>query len=110
MLIFLLLIFLFVCFLFSLCSHASSSLLFSHPGYFGKVGMRTFHYTDNRHFCPTVNVEALWNLLPKDAQEQAEKDKSKAPVLDVTAAVCCLFIHLFLLMDWFCVFLVLFGC
>merc|ERR1711862_281026 len=57
-----------------------------HPGYFGKVGMRTFHYTDNRHFCPTVNVEALWNLLPKDAQEQAKKDKSKAPVLDVTAA------------------------
>lgn len=80
-------------FVFSLCSHASSSILFSHPGYFGKVGMRTFHYTDNRHYCPTVNVEALWNLLPKDAQEQAEKDKSKAPVLDVTAAVCCLFIH-----------------
>lgn len=55
-----------------------------HPGYFGKVGMRTFHYTDNRGFCPTINVHSLWALLPKTAQEQAAKDKTVAPVLDVT--------------------------
>jgi large subunit ribosomal protein L27Ae len=59
----------------------------SHPGYFGKVGNRTFHYTDNRNYCPTVNVEGLWGLLSADVQAKAVKDSSKAPVLDVTAAV-----------------------
>jgi large subunit ribosomal protein L27Ae len=55
-----------------------------HPGYFGKVGMRTFHHTDNRHYCPSININSLWNLLPKDAQAKAVADKKLAPVLDVT--------------------------
>lgn len=28
-----------------------------HPGYFGKVGMRHFHKTDQKYFCPTVNLD-----------------------------------------------------
>lgn len=28
-----------------------------HPGYFGKVGMRHFHKTDQKYFCPTMNID-----------------------------------------------------
>eukprot|EP00795_Rhopilema_esculentum_P011659 gene11659-21907_t len=33
-----------------------------HPGYFGKVGMRYFHKTNNKYHCPTVNLDKLWSL------------------------------------------------
>ena len=32
----------------------------SHPGYFGKVGMRYFHKTLNKFYCPTLNLDSLW--------------------------------------------------
>ena len=54
-----------------------------HPGYFGKVGMRTFHLLRNRKHCPTVNVDKLWSLLPDGTIEQAAGMKDKAPVLDL---------------------------
>merc|ERR1712121_586159 len=41
-----------------------------HPGYFGKVGMRYFHKTMNKFFCPTVNLSKLWSLVPEDAREK----------------------------------------
>lgn len=28
-----------------------------HPGFFGKVGMRYFHKTQNKFFCPTLNLD-----------------------------------------------------
>ena len=56
----------------------------SHPGYFGKVGMRHFHLKRNVKYCPIMNVDHLWNLLPAEVQEQALKDKSKVPVIDLT--------------------------
>ena len=55
-----------------------------HPGYFGKVGMRTFHKVAQHSFCPTVNVAELWSMLPAEAQKQASEQKDKAPVVDVT--------------------------
>ena len=55
-----------------------------HPGYFGKVGMRTFHYQANRSFEPLVNVDALWSLLPAEAQAKADAGKDGLPVVDVT--------------------------
>ncbi|KAJ1445489.1 ribosomal protein L27a [Pelagophyceae sp. CCMP2097] len=57
-----------------------------HPGYFGKVGMRHFHQLKNRTFCPIVNLEMLWPLLPEGtlAAAEASKANGKAPVLDVT--------------------------
>jgi large subunit ribosomal protein L27Ae len=55
-----------------------------HPGYFGKVGMRTFNLTANRSHCPTINVHSLWALLPADAQARAAQNKKEAPVIDVT--------------------------
>uniref|UniRef100_A0A1I7UJ02 Large ribosomal subunit protein uL15 n=1 Tax=Caenorhabditis tropicalis TaxID=1561998 RepID=A0A1I7UJ02_9PELO len=53
-----------------------------HPGYFGKVGMRVFHLNKNHHYCPTVNVERLWSLVPQEVREKATGDK--APVIDCT--------------------------
>ena len=55
-----------------------------HPGYFGKVGMRYFHKKGNLAFCPSLNLDKIWTLLPEEAKATYAKDKSKAPVIDVT--------------------------
>ena len=52
----------------------------SHPGYFGKVGMRYFHKQKNKYFCPTINVEKLWTLVSTEARESSTK--AKACVID----------------------------
>ena len=53
-----------------------------HPGFFGKVGMRYFHKLRNKFYCPIVNVDKLWSLLPNDVKDKASNDS--APVIDVT--------------------------
>ena len=61
---------------------------YSHPGYFGKVGMRYFHKTQQQYACPSVNVEKLWTLVPAGAVAEAQ-EKAKggtAAVIDVTEA------------------------
>eukprot|EP01038_Epipyxis_sp_PR26KG_P004411 gene4411-6238_t len=56
-----------------------------HPGYFGKVGMRRFHLKRNLSFCPTINIDRLWSLMPEGVYEKAKSGTSElAPVLDVT--------------------------
>lgn len=64
-------------------------LLYSHPGYFGKVGMRHFHLTRNKYYCPVINVEKLWSLVPEKVQTLAEKnqEEGKFPVLDLVRHV-----------------------
>ncbi len=72
----------------------------SHPGYFGKVGMRHFHYTANKYHCPSLNVERIWHVVGKETLAAAQKaPKGKAPLIDVTQLVrpppralfvCCL--------------------
>merc|ERR1712137_829295 len=58
-----------------------------HPGYFGKVGMRYFHKTQNKFYCPIVNVDQLWTLVSEQTRQNAEKKASdKVPVIDVTRA------------------------
>jgi large subunit ribosomal protein L27Ae len=52
-----------------------------HPGYFGKVGMRHFHLTRQAAWCPTVNVDKLWSLVP-----EAERNGSAAPVINTLDA------------------------
>ncbi|KAL8118390.1 large ribosomal subunit protein uL15x-like [Apium graveolens] len=52
-----------------------------HPGYFGKVGMRYFHKLRNKFYCPIVNVDKLWSMVPQDVKESAG---DKTPVLDVS--------------------------
>ncbi|VDK55754.1 unnamed protein product [Cylicostephanus goldi] len=55
-----------------------------HPGLFGKVGMRVFHLNKNQYYCPTVNVDRLWSLVPEPIKQQASPDK--APVIDCVKA------------------------
>jgi large subunit ribosomal protein L27Ae len=55
-----------------------------HPGYFGKLGMRVFHYKKNIHFRPTINLDKLWTLVPKDVKEQALAKKDQSLLIDVT--------------------------
>eukprot|EP00961_Rhodomonas_salina_P097660 1313868-Rhodomonas_salina.1 len=57
-----------------------------HPGYFGKVGMRYFHYKKNPHHMPTVNVDKLWSIVGlEQRKEYLKKNDGTVPLLDVTA-------------------------
>jgi len=58
--------------------------LYSHPGFYGKTGMRVFHMQRNWKHCPTVNTDKLWTLVSEQTRKAAEKSKDKAPVIDVT--------------------------
>jgi len=62
-------------------------LISSHPGYYGKLGMRVFHMQRNWKHCPTVNTDKLWSLVSEATRKAAEKSKDKAPVIDVTKSV-----------------------
>merc|ERR1712014_337273 len=53
-----------------------------HPGYFGKVGMRHFHLKRNQYFCPTVNLDSLWNLVGDEVRQKFANKKGEAPVID----------------------------
>jgi large subunit ribosomal protein L27Ae len=56
-----------------------------HPGYFGKVGMKTYKLSKNSKWCPVINVESLWTLVPEQIREQC-KANGEAPILDVVNA------------------------
>ncbi|KAK6123547.1 hypothetical protein DH2020_042695 [Rehmannia glutinosa] len=36
----------------------------------------------NKFFCPTVNIDKLWSMVPQDVKDKASKDN--APLIDVT--------------------------
>ncbi|KAJ1432303.1 ribosomal protein L27a [Ochromonadaceae sp. CCMP2298] len=56
-----------------------------HPGYFGKVGMRTFHKKRNLDFCPVVNIDRLWGMMPEGLYDRCKSGaETNAPVIDVT--------------------------
>ncbi|GAB0491348.1 hypothetical protein MMPV_002601 [Pyropia vietnamensis] len=55
-----------------------------HPGYFGKVGMRHFHKTTQKYYCPTMNLDRLWTLVSAKVREEHAKKTDVAPVIDVT--------------------------
>jgi ribosomal protein L15 len=57
-----------------------------HPGYFGKVGMRYFHKTNNQFWRPEVNIDKLWSLVPSETKVAYEgKTSDKLPVIDTLA-------------------------
>lgn len=60
-----------------------------HPGYFGKVGMRHFHYTKNQYHCPIVNIDKLWSLVGEEVLSKAKKasPSGPVPVIDTLAHV-----------------------
>jgi len=57
---------------------------YSHPGYFGKVGMREFHLKKNLYFRPTMNLEKLWTLVGAQVMADAQTKKDQVPMIDVT--------------------------
>ena len=55
-----------------------------HPGYFGKIGMRTMHRIPHHDHSPMVNIDSLWALVGQKAYEEAKNRKDgKAIVIDV---------------------------
>mgnify|MGYP003685829069 CR=1 FL=1 len=54
----------------------------SHPGYFGKVGMRYFHKTNNKFFCPVINLDRIWTLVSEETRLKYADSQDKAPVID----------------------------
>lgn len=56
-----------------------------HPGYFGKIGMRHFHLLKNRFYCPTVNIDKLFNVAGEGYYEAAKNGGGKAPVIDLVS-------------------------
>jgi hypothetical protein len=60
-------------------------LLFSHPGYFGKKGIRHFHLKRNQYHCPSLNLEKLWTLVSEESRKSSTE--SKAVVIDVVKSV-----------------------
>ena len=61
-----------------------------HPGYFGKRGMRNYHVIKNRTWCPAINCDELWRLVPtkyKKIATDPNRGIGFAPLLDVVEAV-----------------------
>jgi large subunit ribosomal protein L27Ae len=46
--------------------------------------MRVFHLRRNIHFKPTINLDRIWNLVPKEVLEQAKAKKDQSLCIDVT--------------------------
>ncbi|KRX27378.1 Isopentenyl-diphosphate Delta-isomerase II [Trichinella nelsoni] len=44
---------------------------------------RNFHVRKSQYWCPTINVEKIWSLIPETVRRQYSRSKSKAPVIDV---------------------------
>jgi len=60
--------------------------VFSHPGYFGKKGIRHFRMKKNQIYTPTINLERLWTLVSTESRKTSTE--SKAAVIDVVKSVC----------------------
>ena len=67
-------------------THHRTNLDRFHPGYFGKLGMRYFHKTNNQYHCPVVNVEKLWALVSEETRVANASDSKKAVVIDTRLA------------------------
>lgn len=47
--------------------------------------MRTFHLKRGLSYCPTVNLDRLWSMVPEGVYEKAKEGAgAQAPVIDVT--------------------------
>jgi len=48
--------------------------------------MRYFHKTNQQFYCPTINIDKLWTLIPENIRLENKDKTDVAPVLDVTQA------------------------
>lgn len=46
--------------------------------------MRHFHKTTQKYFCPTMNLDKLWTMVPAEVRKANETKTDVAPVVDVT--------------------------
>jgi large subunit ribosomal protein L27Ae len=46
--------------------------------------MRVFHYKRNIHFRPSINLDRIWSLVPREVYEQASTKKDQSLLIDVT--------------------------
>lgn len=68
--------------------HVLPVCLLSHPGYFGKVGMRHYHLKRNIAHCPTINLDKLWTLVSEQTRvNYGKKPEGPAPIIDAVRAV-----------------------
>ena len=50
--------------------------------------MRNYHLISSHHFCPTINLDAVWTLVSaEERRKYAEAKGGPIPVIDVTKAV-----------------------
>eukprot|EP00483_Globobulimina_turgida_P000326 UN00326 len=57
-----------------------------HPGYFGKRGMVHYHILPNRTWCPTINVNEIWRLVPDKIKKHCLASDGNAPLVDIVEA------------------------
>lgn len=67
-------------------THMRTAMDRYHPGYFGKIGIRTFHLKRNTLHAPSINLDKLWSLLTENSRKVAAKNTDRIPVIDVTKA------------------------
>lgn len=48
--------------------------------------MRNYHLRRNTKWCPTLNLDKLWTLLPEHKRLQYKQTQDKAPVIDLVKA------------------------
>ncbi len=50
--------------------------------------MRHFHLKRNQYWCPTINIDRLWNLVSAQTRKyySVKHEGNKIPVIDVTKA------------------------
>uniref|UniRef100_A0A7S1NKG2 Large ribosomal subunit protein uL15/eL18 domain-containing protein n=1 Tax=Eutreptiella gymnastica TaxID=73025 RepID=A0A7S1NKG2_9EUGL len=53
-----------------------------HPGYFGKIGMRHFHFKVNKRYCPSMSLSRILSLVPKKQLEEC-RGKPEMPVINL---------------------------
>lgn len=50
--------------------------------------MRNFHLNRNDKYCPSLNLDKLWSLVPAEKREECQKSKDgKVPVIDLVQFV-----------------------
>lgn len=54
---------------------------------FFQLGMRNYHLRKNSKWCPAINLEQLYTLIPEETRKKYENDKEKAVVIDVVRKV-----------------------
>lgn len=55
--------------------------------------MRNYHLRRNSKWCPAINLEQLYTLIPEETRQKYENNKEKAVVIDVVRKVIMISIN-----------------